>query len=108
MADPTRDAAFDLLSSVLDHRRPLDEALDALPAALAPRDRAAAHRLTAAVLRRMGTLDAVLEPFLRKEPPTPVRHVLRLGAAGLLLLQTPSHAAVATAVALSRSRGLPA
>ena len=54
----------------------------------------------------MGTLDAVLEPFLRKAPPEPVRHVLRLGAAGLLLLDTPGHAAVATAVALARARGL--
>jgi 16S rRNA (cytosine967-C5)-methyltransferase len=105
MGDPTREAAFDLLSTVVDHRRPLDEALDALPA-LAARDRAAAHRLAAAVLRRMGTLDAVLEPFLHKAPPDPVRHVLRIGAAGLLLLETPQHAAVATAVALARARGL--
>ena len=105
MADPTREAAFDLLTAVLDRRRPLEEALDALPAT----DRATvrpAHRLAAAVLRRMGTLDAVLEPFLRKEPPEPVRHVLRLGAAGLLLLETPRHAAVATAVGLARTRGL--
>ena len=106
MTDPTRDAAFDLLSAVLDRRRTLEEALDALPPGLAPRDRAAAHRLAAAVLRRMGTLDAVLEPYLRKQPPEPVRHVLRLGAAGVLLLETPPHAAVATAVALARSRGL--
>jgi 16S rRNA (cytosine967-C5)-methyltransferase len=105
MADPTREAALDLLGSVLDRRRPLEEALDALPA-LAPRDRAAAHRLAAAVLRRTGTLDAVLEPFLDKAPPEPVRHVLRLGAAGLLLLETPGYAAVATAVALARARGL--
>lgn len=105
MRDPTREAAFDLLSAVLERRRPLDEALDALPE-VAARDRAAAHRLAAAVLRRMGTLDAVLEPLLRKEPPEPVRHVLRIGAAGLLLLNTPSHAAVATAVALARARGL--
>ena len=54
----------------------------------------------------MGTLDALLEPFLRKAPPEPTRRVLRLGAAGLLLLETPSHAAVATAVALARTRGL--
>ena len=104
-SDPTRDAAFDLLTAVLDHRRPLEAALDALPDH-APRDRAAAHRLTAAVLRRMGTLDAVLEPYLRKAPPDPVRHVLRIGAAGLLLLDTPSHAAVTTAVALARARRL--
>ncbi|MEJ0015130.1 MAG: transcription antitermination factor NusB [Acetobacteraceae bacterium] len=107
MADPTREAAFDLLAAVMDLHRPLDAALDALPA-LAPRDRAAAHRLAATVLRRAGTLDAVLEPFLRKPPPEPVRQVLRLGAAGLLLLETPRHAAVATAVALARSRGLAA
>jgi 16S rRNA (cytosine967-C5)-methyltransferase len=105
MADPTREAAFDLLSAVLDRHRPLEEALDALPD-MAPRDRAAAHRLAAATLRRSGTLDAVLEPFLRKAPPEPVRHVLRLGAAGLLVLDTPGHAAVATAVALARARGL--
>lgn len=105
MPDPTREAAFDLLTSVLDRHRPLEEALDALPE-LAPRDRAAAHRLAAAVLRRSGTLDAVLEPFLRKAPPEAVRHVLRIGAAGLLLLETPSHAAVATAVGLTRARGL--
>src|SRR5690242_1862669 len=105
MADPTREAAFDLLVAVLDHRRTLEGALDMLPA-LATRDRAAAHRLAATVLRRMGTLDAVIEPFLRKAPPEPVRHVLRMGAAGLLLLDTPRHAAVATAVALARSRAL--
>lgn len=104
MADPTREAAYDLLSAV-ERRRPLEEALDALPP-MDARDRAAGHRLAAAVLRRMGTLDAVLEPFLRKEPPDPVRNVLRIGAAGLLLLETPQHAAVATAVSLARRRGL--
>ena len=105
MSDATREAAFDLLSAVIDRRRPLEEAMDALPE-MPARDRAAGHRLAAAVLRRMGTLDAVVEPFLRREPPDPVRHVLRIGTAGLLLLETPSHAAVATAVALARSRGL--
>ena len=105
MQDPTRDAAFTLIAAVLDRHRPMEEALDALPP-LDPRDRAAAHRLTAAVLRRLGSLDAALEPFLAKAPPPPVRHVLRLGAAGLLLLGTPAHAAVATAVSLARERGL--
>ena len=105
MADPTRLAAFDLLAAVLDKRRTLDEALGSLPA-MEPRDKAAGHRLAASVLRRAGTLDAVLEPFLRKAPPDPVRHVLRIGAAALLLLDTPAHAAVATAVGLARARGL--
>ncbi len=103
--DPTREIAFDLLAAVLDRRRTLEEALDAAPQA-EPRDRAAAHRLAAAVLRRFGSLDAVLEPFLTRAPPEGVKHVLRLGAAGLLLLDTPAHAAVATAVALARTRRL--
>jgi 16S rRNA (cytosine967-C5)-methyltransferase len=105
MPDPTRESAFDLLSAVLERRRSLDEALSSLPPQDA-RDRAAAHRLAACVLRRTGTLDAVLEPHLRRHPPEPVRLILRIGAAGLLLLGTPSHAAVATAVALAKRRGL--
>jgi len=105
MPDPTRESAFELLSAVLERRRSLDEALSSLPPQDA-RDRAAAHRLAASVLRRMGTLDAVLEPHLRRQPPEPVRLILRLGAAGLLLLGTPNHAAVATAVALAKRRGL--
>lgn len=105
MADPSRDIAFDILAAVLDKHRTVEDALDAAPQAPA-RDRAAAHRLAAAALRRLGTLDAALEPYLRREPPLAVRHVLRLGAAGLLLLATPAHAAVATGVALARAHGL--
>jgi 16S rRNA (cytosine967-C5)-methyltransferase len=105
MTDPTRDAAFALLSGVLDHHRTLEESLAGL-AGLDARDRAAGHRLAAACLRRLGSLDAALEPYLIKAPPHAARHVLRLGAAGLLLLHTPPHAAVATAVALARARGL--
>jgi 16S rRNA (cytosine967-C5)-methyltransferase len=103
-ADPTRSAALALLSAVLDRHRSLDEALDQLPG-MDQRDRAAAHRLAAAALRRRGTIDAVLEPFLKRVPPDAVMHILRLGAAGLLFLETPPHAAVATAVGLARMRG---
>jgi 16S rRNA (cytosine967-C5)-methyltransferase len=95
---PAREAALFLLSAVLERRRPLEEALDALAGGLASRDRAAAHRIAATVLRRAGSLDAVLEPFLRREPPAAVRAALRMGAAELLLLGTPPHAAVAATV----------
>ncbi len=105
MADPTRDVAYALLTAVLDRHRPLEEALDALPPGDG-RDRAAGHRLAAVTLRRLGSLDAVLEPFLSKAPPLPVRHILRLGAAGLLLADTPAHAGVTTAVSLARAQGL--
>ena len=77
MPDPTRESAFDLLTAVLERHRPLEEALGALPA-LEPRDRAAAHRLAAAVLRRMGTLDAVLDKRALRE--TDLRAVMRSGA----------------------------
>jgi 16S rRNA (cytosine967-C5)-methyltransferase len=103
MTDPTREAAFLLLQAVLTRHLTLDAALDALPA-LAPRDRAAAHRLAAAALRHTGTLGAVLEPHLRRAPPEPVRHILLLGAAGFLFLGAPAHAAVGTAVDLTRSQ----
>ena len=106
MQDPTREIAFDLLCAVLERHRSLEEALDAAGAAGGGRDRAAGHRLAAGVLRRLGSLHAVLEPFLQRAPPDAVRIILRLGAAGLLLLGTPPHAAVGTAVALARTRKL--
>jgi 16S rRNA (cytosine967-C5)-methyltransferase len=103
--DPTRSLALALLRAVLDQHRTLEDALDRLPEA-ALRDRAAAHRLAATVLRRLGTLDAVIEPHLSKAPPPPVRLILLLGAAQLLFLGTPPHAAVGTAVDLARAEKL--
>jgi 16S rRNA (cytosine967-C5)-methyltransferase len=43
---------------------------------------------------------------VRRAPPDAVRAILRLGAAQLLLLNTPPHAAVGTSVALARSQKL--
>jgi 16S rRNA (cytosine967-C5)-methyltransferase len=100
--DPTRSLALALLRAVLEQHRTLEDALDRLPSA-APRDRAAAHRIAACVLRRMGTLDAVIEPFVSRAPPPEVRLILLLGAAQLLFLGTPAHAAVGTAVDLARA-----
>ncbi|WP_298224944.1 RsmB/NOP family class I SAM-dependent RNA methyltransferase [Acidocella sp.] len=107
MADPTRDSAFFLLQEVLGKAMSLDSALNALRHVEA-RDKAAAHRLAACVLRHAGTLDALLEPYLRRDPPPALRNILRLGAAGLLFLEAPPHAAVSTAVQLARSRKLAA
>lgn len=90
-----------MLDAVLEHRKPLEDALELLPKRLDPRDRAAAHRIAATVLRRLGSIDEVLSPFLRRDPPPPARHALRIGAAELLLLDTPAHAAVGVAVALA-------
>jgi len=105
MDDPTREAALYLITAVLARHTSLDTALDALPG-MDARDKAAAHRLAATVLRHTGSLNAVLEPFLLREPPAAVRHILWLGAAGSLFLQAPPHAAVGTAVDLARTRKL--
>ncbi len=70
-----------------------------------PRDRAHARLLAATTLRRLGQIDAVLDRFLRQAPKSlRVRNLLRLGAAQLLFLHTPAHAAVAETVALASGR----
>jgi 16S rRNA (cytosine967-C5)-methyltransferase len=105
MGDPTREAALSLITAVLTRNMSLDVALDALPE-IDARDKAAGHRLAATVLRHTGTLDAVLEPFLAREPPLKVRHILWLGAAASVFLEAPAHAAVGTAVDLAKAKGL--
>lgn len=104
--DPTRAIAFDLVAAVLDRHVTLDAALDRVRLAAEPRDRAAAHRIAATVLRHLGSLDAMIETHVQRAPPVPVQHVLRIGAAQSLYLGTGAHAAVATAVDLARARGL--
>jgi len=98
---PARRTASLLLESVLEQHRAMEEALDAIPSVIEARDKAAGHRIAAAVLRRMGSLDAVMEPWLRRAPPKPAQRALRIGAAELLLLGTPAHAAVSAAVSLA-------
>lgn len=97
-----RDAALSLLEAVLARRQRLDAALDALPA-MDGRDRGFAHLIAATVLRRLGSLDAVLDAHLKGVTPDRIRLILRIGAAQLLCLNTAPHAAVATAVALARA-----
>ena len=103
-----RGVALDLLGAVLRKRVPLDDALDHNPtlAALETRDRAFARLLVATVLRRLGQIDAIVTGFLSKgELPAGVAlDILRLGAAQLLFLDTPPHAAVDTAVDLAAER----
>ena len=100
--DP-RIAAFELLNAVFQKRRRFDEALAAKNdlADLEPRDRALARLLTLTVLRRTGELDAMIAPLLRKPlrgKAAPIQNLLRLGAAQLVFLETPAHAAVSTMV----------
>jgi 16S rRNA (cytosine967-C5)-methyltransferase len=101
---PARAAALDLLSAALARRAGLEEGLShpAL-AALSPRDRAFARALVMATLRRLGPIDQALQQRLKKPPPDRVVQILRLGAAQLLALGTPAHAAVSSAVDLAQA-----
>jgi 16S rRNA (cytosine967-C5)-methyltransferase len=106
-----RRVAADILDSVLRRGRPLDEQLDgkqAQPglAALADRDRALARRLVATVLRRLGTLRHLLGLFLQQGLPASAPRVetaLLIGAAQILWLEVPDHAAVDLSVRLAQA-----
>jgi 16S rRNA (cytosine967-C5)-methyltransferase len=109
MTEPVsaRRVALDVLDLVLGEQRPLDEVFGGHPrlGLLAGRDRGFARLLVATTLRRLGQIDAALERFLRQAPKSiQVRNLLRLGAAQLLFLHSPAHAAVAETVALASGR----
>ena len=100
---PARAAALRLLDGVLRRGLPLDSALDAAARGLdRPEDRALAHALAAAVLRRLGDLDALIDGATPKPLPrdAKARTVLRIALAQALELGTPQHAAIATVLPL--------
>ena len=106
-----RRIAADILDGVLRRKIALDEQLSGRNAhpglpALADRDRALMRRLTATVLRRLGTLRHLLGGFLDKgfPPEAPrVETILLLGAAQILWLDVPDHAAVDLSVRLAQA-----
>ena len=106
-----RRIAADGLDGVLRRRTALDEQLSgkgAHPgiATLADRDRALMRRLTATVLRRLGTLRDVVGKFLERGFPADAPRtetILLLGAAQILWLEVPDHAAVDLSVRLAQA-----
>ena len=76
-------------------------------AALEGPDRALARNIASTVLRRQGSLDEVIETYLR-EPLTPkqdeLRAILRIVAAQILILGTPPHAAGMIGTQLAKER----
>jgi 16S rRNA (cytosine967-C5)-methyltransferase len=104
-----RAAAAALLYAVTDRGRTLDEGLDAskLFNALEGRDRAFARAIASAALRRLGGIDHVLDGFLQKpiaEMEPNARAILRTGAAQLLAMGAPAHAAVSETVSLAKAQ----
>lgn len=102
MKPSARTLALDLLQTVLRKRQPFDDSLDRHPD-LKKLDRALAHLLAATVLRRLGQIDEAIKTCLDKQQAlkAPVQDLLRLGAAQILFLETPAHAAVDTIVTLA-------
>ncbi|MEK9969611.1 MAG: transcription antitermination factor NusB [Ferrovibrio sp.] len=98
-----RRVAATLVDTVLGKGRALDDAL-ADPKTgfrdLPDRDRAYVRRLVATTLRRRGQIDGCLRKFLTLWPKGLPREAMRLGAAELLFLDAPAHAAVGEAVNL--------
>jgi 16S rRNA (cytosine967-C5)-methyltransferase len=102
-----RRVAADILDGVLRRKRPFDEQLEdkALElTALPERDRALARALATTVLRRLGTLRHLLNSLLDRGLPADAPRVetaLLVGAAQILWLDVPDHAAVDLAVRLA-------
>jgi len=105
-----RSIALDLLSRVLEQKRPLEEAFERHPdlGKLENRDRQFVRALTTATLRHLARIDRILALLLERPLPARARNitdVLRRGAAQLLVLGTPAHAAVDSMVALTAGLG---
>jgi 16S rRNA (cytosine967-C5)-methyltransferase len=106
-----RRIAADVLDGVLHKRRTLDDQLEGAAAhpglkALSDRDRALMRRLVATILRRLGTLGHVLSRLLDRGVPTDApraQSALLIGAAQILWMDVPDHAAVDLSVRLVQS-----
>jgi len=106
-----RRIAADILDGVLHKQRTLDDQLDGSGAhtglkMLADRDRALMRRLVATILRRLGTLGHVLSRLLDRGIPSDApraQSALLIGAAQILWMDVPDHAAVDLSVRLVQS-----
>ena len=103
--------AFDTLHDILADGQSLDDTFDrrqrAVRGPMADRDRAHARLMVLTVLRRLGQIDVLLNRYLKRTPTGKGRGALtlmRLGAAQMMFLETPPHAAVSTALAVADKR----
>ncbi len=104
-----RMAAATSLAEIVNGRHTLEDRFGAEGVArmsdLEPRDRALARSITTVALRRLGTLRAVLAKFLETGLPKKaigLDWILVVGAAQILFLDVPDHAAVDLAVRAAR------
>lgn len=101
----SRRLAWRAITETLKRRAPLDDVWDELAAEerLSPRDEALARAIATVTFRRLGTLGWALRERLAKGPRDErLLHLLAVGAAQILFLDVPDHAAVDTAVQLAQ------
>jgi 16S rRNA (cytosine967-C5)-methyltransferase len=101
-----RAVSLDLLDKVLNQKQPLDALLDLHAAfkGLPSRDKGFCRMLVSTTLRRLGQIDLIIRGCEDKpggaEAVRVVHNILRLGAAQILFMNVPDHAAVDTSVRL--------
>ena len=98
-----RRAALTLLDAVLRRGQPLESELARATRGLAKlEDKALARAIASETLRRLPDLDVLIDGATRQKLPddSKARMVLRLALAQVLVMGTPEHAAVATALPL--------
>ena len=99
----TRQSALRLLDAVCRRGETLDQAMPAATGKLGnPSDKALAHNIAANVLRWMSALDAMIDSATRNRlaDDAKPRMALRIALAQVLILDTPQHAAISTALPL--------
>ncbi len=107
-----RLCAISTLVHTLDKRKPMDACWpqDRYFASLSPPDRAFVQLLAKTTMRRLGQIDDILSRFLERpleSSAARIMHVLRLGIVQLVWLDTPPHAAVHSAVEMTKQLKLP-
>ena len=102
-----RMAAYEVAALVVLHDHYLDKALsenDRLQG-LYPSDRQFVRLLVTSLLRHHRQLSQILDDLMQRPPPADAMLILMMGAAQLLILKTPTHAALSTSVDLMRAAG---
>ncbi len=99
---PARRAALKLLDAVLRRGLPLEAALGAVGGLPKPEDRGLARAIASEAFRRLPDLDALIDSATAKPLPddAKARFALRIALVQALVLGTPPHAAIATALPL--------
>ena len=99
---PARRAALQLIDAVLRRGEPLEAALANATRQLEGADRGLAHAIASETLRRLPDLDALIDSATAQPLPgdAKARGVLRIALTQALVLETPPHAAIATALTL--------